>query len=164
MATAKVARRGARAGDRGLKEASGHEAEAHSEVLVCQYKHTTAGRFRRRFKTKEEADAYEADVRASGQEPEWAHTADLEELKRTVEKLSDGLKAAEERIRKLEQELSLTRRDIAALTTAEPTELPEDTELKERKALRDTFKAPDQAAQPKANDRRRTERLYRIHP
>lgn len=124
-----------------------------------EYKHKTAGRFRARFKTKDEADAYEAHVRAFGQEPDWAHTADLEELKGTVEKLSDDLRAAEERIKQLEEELSLTRRDIAALTP------PEVGELKEWQALRDTFKAPDRAAaQPKGDDRRKTERLYRIHP
>jgi predicted nucleic acid-binding Zn-ribbon protein len=66
---------------------------------------------------------------------------DLEELKLNVEKLSDDLRTAEERIRKLEEELSLTRRDIAALTSPKATELPEDTELKEWQALRDTFKA-----------------------
>jgi chromosome segregation ATPase len=112
-----------------------------------EYKHKTAGRFRARFKT-DEADAYEAHVRAFGQEPDWAHTADLEELKRTVEKLSDDLRAAEERVSRLEEELSLTRRDIAALTP------PEDTELKEWQAPRDTFKASDREAQPKGDDRR----------
>jgi hypothetical protein len=130
-----------------------------------EYKHKTAGRFRARFKTKDEADAYEAHVRAFGQEPDWAHTADLEELKLNVEKLSDDLRVAEERIRKLEEELSLTRRDITALTQPKATELPEDTELKEwHQAFRDTFKALDQAAQPKGDERRGTERLYRIEP
>jgi hypothetical protein len=105
-----------------------------------------------------------ANVRAFGQEPDWAHTADLEELKLNIEKLSDDLRVAEERIRKLEEELSLMRRDIAALRPPEATELPEDIELKEWEALRDTFKAADQAAQPKGGERRRTERLYRVHP
>ena len=41
------------------------------------------------------ADAYEAYVRAFGQEPEWAHTADLEELKLNVEKLSDDMRAVD---------------------------------------------------------------------
>jgi chromosome segregation ATPase len=106
-----------------------------------EYKHKIAGRFRARFKTKDEADAYEAHVRAFGQEPDWAHTADIEELKRAVEKVSDDLRSAEERIRKLEEELSLTRRDIAALTPPEPTELPEATEMKQWEAPRDTFRA-----------------------
>jgi hypothetical protein len=74
------------------------------------------------------------------------------------------LRVAEERIRKLEEELSLTRRDIAALTPPEATELPEVTELKEWEALRDSFNASDQAAQPKREERRRTEPLYRIEP
>jgi hypothetical protein len=56
---------------------------------MASNKHKTAGRFCARFKTKDEADAYEAHVRAFGQEPDWAHTADLEELKLNVEKLSD---------------------------------------------------------------------------
>jgi hypothetical protein len=99
-----------------------------------------------------------AHVRAFGQEPDWAHTADFEELKRTVEKLSDDLRT----VRKLEKELSLTRRDIAALTKA--TELPEDTDLKEWRAFRDTFKALDQGGQPKEDERRRRERLYRVNP
>lgn len=77
-----------------------------------------------------------AHVRAFGQEPDWAHTVDLEGPKLNVEKLSDDLRAAEERIRKLEDELSLTRRDLAALA----------------------------AAQPNADNGRKTDRLYRIHP
>lgn len=81
------------------------------------------GQFRARFKTKDLADAYEAHIRAFGQEPDWAHTAHLEglryaveELRSSVEKLSENLRVAEERgeaalarIGKLEKELSLAR-------------------------------------------------------
>jgi hypothetical protein len=49
-----------------------------------------------------------ANVRAFGQQPAWAQTADLEELKLNVEKFSDDLRTAEEPIRKLEEELALT--------------------------------------------------------
>jgi hypothetical protein len=148
----------------------------HSTGWWCgAYKHETAGQFRARFKTKDQADAYEAHIRAFGLEPDWAHTADVGELASSVEKLSEDLRAAEERqraseerCRKLEDELAATRRDIVTLMRPEVTAL--DDELKERQALRNTFTATvdnsegsDETAQPKA-DEETEQLLYQIYP
>jgi hypothetical protein len=79
-----------------------------------EYTHKTAGRFRARFKTKDQADAYEAHIRAFGQEPDWAHTADIEELKGRVEKFSEDLRAADERQRAAEERIRKLEEEVAA--------------------------------------------------
>jgi integrase len=62
----------------------------YGEVLHC-----TAGRFRKRFKTKDLAEAYESHIRAHGEEPAWARGEGPERLDiHTFSKVYQELKEA----------------------------------------------------------------------
>jgi hypothetical protein len=62
-------------------------------LFYGEAKHPKLGRVRRRFKTKDLAEAYETHVRAHGEEPAWALTGD-EAPGRTFADVCGELKAA----------------------------------------------------------------------